>query len=146
MQTPPDKKSANKRSADYVSLHPPLSITSPPLLLCQHVALWGHSDLHKVFSNPGRKELGCILWPHDPGSLCSDPQVSALAWGGQNCKGWSPPWLWQAWELALWVLTKLWWHQMTASATADMVTLRQAELKAVCSSKFNLSNFGHPFM
>lgn len=129
MQTPPDKESANKRSADYVSLHPLLSITSPPLLLCQHVASWGHSDLDKVFSSPGRKELGCVLWPCDPGSLSSsaDPQLGALAWGGQGCKAWNPPWVWRAWELSLLVLSKFWWHQMTASATADVVTSRQAE-------------------
>lgn len=85
MQTPPDKKSANKRSADYVSLHPLLSVTSPPLLLCQHVALWGRSDLDKVFSNPGRKEPGCVLWPHDPGSLSSSAQTHrCVHWHGEG--------------------------------------------------------------
>lgn len=85
MQTPPDKKSANKRSADYMSLHPLLSVTSPPLLLCQHVALWGRSDLDKVFSNPGRKEPGCVLWPHDPGSLSSSAQTHrCVHWHGEG--------------------------------------------------------------
>lgn len=86
MQTPPDKKSANKRSADYVSLHPLLSITSPPLLLCQHVALWGHSDLDKVFSNLGRKESGfwCFMAPWPWITQHSAQTHRCLHWHGEG--------------------------------------------------------------
>lgn len=56
------------------------------------------------------------LWPRITQQLSTDPQVPALAWGEQDCKGWNPPWVWQAWELSLLVLSKLWWHRMTSPA------------------------------
>lgn len=105
----------NKWSADYVSLHPLLSITRPPLLLYQHVALWGHSDLDKVFSNPGRKELGVFYGPMtlDHSAAQHRPTGAWTGMGRAGLQGLEPSV--GAVDLGtVPVGAKFWWHQLTA--------------------------------